>query len=325
MTLVRAICFVLISSGGILTTYTTIKYHKMLRYNRAERYGGKRPFHRLETISELTFVFFIVGYAVGATHVLFWDVENIYLFIGFVFFIASLFLFAMINVLISLEDSLRAKTMEVMLAFVNSIEMKDSYTQGHSWHVYHLSRLLYNRLPQAIQSEVSEPKLLDAALLHDIGKIGVNNRILNEKGPLTDEDWAEIKSHPSIGKKMLENTCFAEIGDWVCYHHERMDGRGYYGLPGNEIPIASRIIAIADTYSAITTNREYRPRRSHETAIAIMKEAAGSQFDADLVRYFCTITKVELDKLSDLVWKDRVSENIWTKPLSASQIPQSTG
>ena len=140
LTLVRAICFVLISSGGILTTYTTIKYHKMLRYNRAERYGGKRPFHRLETISELTFVFFIVGYAVGATHVLFWDVENIYLFIGFVFFIASLFLFAMINVLISLEDSLRAKTMEVMLAFVNSIEMKDSYTQGHSWHVYLLSR-----------------------------------------------------------------------------------------------------------------------------------------------------------------------------------------
>ena len=276
----------------------------MLRYHRAASYGKTGFLHKLESMSELTLIFFIAGYAVGATHVLLWNVEPIYLFIGFVFFIASIFLFMVINVQISLEASLRDKTMEVMLAFVNSIEMKDSYTQGHSWHVYHITKLFYAHLPQKMQSELNEPKLLDAALLHDIGKMGVNNRILNEKGKLSDEDWQEIKSHPSFGKKMLEKTCFSEIGDWVCYHHERMDGSGYYGLYGWEIPLAARIIAIADTYSAITTNREYRPRRSHETAIEIMNEAAGTQLDAELVRVFCKIDRDELERLSDLVWSE---------------------
>lgn len=308
MTLLRFICFILISSGGILTTVTTWRYHKMLRYNRAARYGETGFFQRLESLSELVLVFFIAGYTVGATHVLLWNVEPIYLFIGFVFFIAAIFLFMTINLQISLDASLREKTMEVMLAFVNSIEMKDAYTQGHSWHVYHITKLFYSSLPQKMQSKLSESKLLDAALLHDIGKMGVNNRILNEKGKLSEEDWREIKSHPSYGKKMLEKTCFSEIGDWVCYHHERMDGSGYYGLYGWEIPLAARIIAIADTYSAITTNREYRPRRTHETALEIMKEAAGTQFDAELVSIFCCIDREELEKLIGLVWSEQQRE-----------------
>ena len=291
-------------------TYTTYRYHCMLRYNRDESYEKRDSGPFFGSLTELTFVFFIVGYVVGGIDVLRRDVEPIFLFVSFVFFVGSLFIFAMLKVQMSLDESLRNKTMEVMLAFVNSIEMKDSYTQGHSWHVYHIVRLFFTRLPQKMQGGLNYPKLLDAALLHDIGKMGVNNSILNEKGKLSDKDWEEIRSHPSFGKKMLENTCFAEIGSWVCYHHERMDGRGYYGLSAEEIPIEARIIAIADTYSAITTNREYRPRRTHETAIEIIKEAAGTQFDAELVEYFITIEKDDLTELNDLVWGDRSPKSV---------------
>lgn len=303
MTLIRLVCLVLIISGGVIMTVTTWQYHKMLRYSRKERYGSSGYGRVFEFFSQITFLFFIIGFIIGALDVLRRDVEPIYLFVGVVFFIGALFVCVMIKVMKSLEDSLRDKTMEVMLAFVNSIEMKDAYTQGHSWHVYHIVRLFYSCLPPKRKGEINEPKLLDAALLHDIGKMGVNNEILNKRSPLCDEDWKEIMSHPSHGKKMLENTCFAEIGDWVCYHHERIDGAGYYGLKGDDIPIESRIIAVADTYSAITTNREYRPRRSHETAIEIIRDVAGTQLDSELVEYFCAIDKDSLCELNLRAWE----------------------
>ncbi len=305
MTPMRILCFILISSSGLLTAYSTWRYHKMLSYNRKESYTARGSSHLLETLLQIVMVFFIFGYIVGATDMVLRDVDPIFIFVAIVFFVGGLYIFAMVKVQISLEDSLRDKTMEVMLAFANSIEMKDAYTQGHSWHVYHIVRVFYANLPAAVRININEPKLLDAALLHDIGKMGVSNDTLNKKSRLSDADWQEIRLHPSIGKKMLANTCFAEIGDWVCYHHERIDGKGYHGLSGSDIPIESRIISIADTYSAITTDREYRPRRSYKEALDILKQAAGTQFDADLVECFNSINEQELVNLVDLVWKSK--------------------
>ena len=309
MTLMRLLCFLMTVSGGALLSYTTWRYYCLLRYSRAESYVKFSHRHNLEFLTLLVLIFFIFGFVVGAIDMLMRAVEPIFMFVVVVFFVGAIFIFAMVQVQISLVASLRGKTMEVMLAFVNSIEMKDAYTQGHSWHVYHLVQLFYQHLPQETQDALSEPKLLDAALLHDIGKIGISNEILNQKGKLHDEAWQAIKTHPAIGRKMLENTCFSEIGDWVCYHHERMDGTGYHQLPGDEIPLASRIIAIADAYSAITTSREYRPKRSHEAALAILRETAGTQFDAELVACFCVIDKTALDALNELVWQGDRAES----------------
>ena len=89
---------------------------------------------------------------------------------------------------------------------------------------------------------------------------------------------------------------FDDISDWIEYHHERMDGNGYYGLKGDEIPLPARIIAIADTYSAVTMRRSYKAPRSHEDAVEIIKSVAGTQLDSDLVDIFLTIPKAELEK-----------------------------
>lgn len=138
-------------------------------------------------------------------------------------------------------------------------------------------------LPATFQRRINKEKLILAASLHDIGKIVTPFHILNKDGALTDEEWQIMQQHPSDGKTLLEGTPFAELGDWVLYHHERMDGRGYYGLKGEEIPLESRIIALADTFSALRTYRIYRPAQSITDAIRIMREAAGTQLDSLLL------------------------------------------
>lgn len=89
---------------------------------------------------------------------------------------------------------------------------------------------------------------------------------------------------------------FDEIADWIMYHHERMDGKGYYGVKGEDIPLAARIIAVADTYSAITMRRSYKEPRTHEDAVRIIREVAGTQLDAELVEIFLTIPREELER-----------------------------
>ena len=305
MALMRVICFLLTVTGAVGMFVATVRYYRLLRDARDESYLKTKSNRALETATLIVLLFFVFGFLVGATDMLMRDVEPIFIFVVFVFFVGMLFIVALVQVQISLVASLREKTMEVMLAFVNSIEMKDAYTQGHSWHVYHLVKLFFQHLPPEMRDTINKPKLLDAALLHDIGKMGVSDGILNSRNKLSDSDWEAIKTHPAAGKKMLEKTCFSEISDWVCYHHERMDGTGYHRLPGHAIPLESRIIAIADTYSAITTNREYRRKRTHEAAIAIMREVSGTQLDAELVEFFSHIDKRELVALSNLLWSDR--------------------
>ena len=130
------------------------------------------------------------------------------------------------------------------------------------------------------------------ALLHDVGKIGIPENVLKKEGPLSDEEWAIMKQHPVIGvdKVLQPNVSLRDLIPIVKYHHERIDGRGYpEGLYGNEIPLAAKIVAIADTYHALTSDRPYRSGMSIEQAISILEEGAGSQWDADLVRSFIQI------------------------------------
>ncbi len=201
--------------------------------------------------------------------------------------------YAMIRAMADLEAELKRREHEIMKTLVNAIEMKDTYTRGHSEHVYNIVRLFCAHLHRR-RIRTCDPRLMDAALLHDIGKIGVTGHILNKQEALTDEEWQIMRSHPEAGKRLLDDACFGAVGDWVRYHHERMDGRGYLGLPGERIPVEARIIAIADTYSALTTDRAYRPGMAHMEAAEVMRRAAGAQLDAELTARFLEIPEREL-------------------------------
>jgi HD-GYP domain-containing protein (c-di-GMP phosphodiesterase class II) len=125
--------------------------------------------------------------------------------------------------------------------------------------------LLYDELDNSVKERISKPKLLDAALLHDIGKISIEDDILKRTGALSEQEFEEMKKHPLNGKKTLGNTCYDEIGDWALFHHERVDGNGYYNLAPEDIPFESKLIAVADTYSASCMDRVYRAKKRTQT------------------------------------------------------------
>jgi len=168
---------------------------------------------------------------------------------------------------------------------VKTIDAKDNYTAGHSKRVreYALS------LARAVNlDEPSINALKTASLLHDIGKIGVSEHILNKQGKLTVEEFDAIKQHPETGVSILGNFGeFRSILDYILYHHERMDGAGYpKGIPGDQIPLVARIISVADTFDALTSDRPYRKALSREDSLRILREVAGTQLDSLLVDKF---------------------------------------
>ena len=170
----------------------------------------------------------------------------------------------------------------VVRSLINAMDAKDPYTCGHSDRVALIGRRLGEEL-QLSQPECE--RLYLTGLLHDIGKIGVRDDVLNKPGKLTEDEFNEIKQHPVIGYeilKHLEQLDYALPG--VLHHHEAIDGRGYpHRLAGNEIPIFGRILGVADAYDAMTSSRPYRNAMSHEKAEAILHDGAGKQWDAQVV------------------------------------------
>ena len=134
--------------------------------------------------------------------------------------------------------------------------------------------------------EANEIKL--AGLMHDIGKIGISETILNKPNNLNTNDWVEVKRHPEIGYRILSSVNeFSQIANYVLEHHEKWDGTGYpKGLKGDEISLQARIIAVADSYDAMTKERTYRKALSKEEAIAELKKCSGTQFDPEVVKVF---------------------------------------
>ena len=191
---------------------------------------------------------------------------------------------------VSLENSrLFSEVKDLYLSAVKSLVMaidaKDPYTHSHSLRVSELSTAVAKTLGLE-DPYVEDIKL--AALLHDVGKIGVPEHVLLKPGKLSKEEWEAMKQHPLHSTQILEHfKPFKHIAHWVQYEHERHDGKGYpFGLKGQEIPLPSRIIAAADAYDAITSDRYYRKRRSEEEAINILKEHSGTQFDPNVVEAF---------------------------------------
>lgn len=182
-----------------------------------------------------------------------------------------------------------AKIAEIATSLAGAIDAKDPYTKGHSTSVSRFSEALARAI-NLPEEEVERIKL--GALLHDVGKIGIPETVLKKEGPLSDEEWNIMKQHPVIGaeKVLMPNAALRDLIPIVKYHHERIDGKGYpEGLKSNEIPLAARIVAVADTYHALISDRPYRRGMNIEKALSILKEGAGKQWDADLIRTFLQI------------------------------------
>ena len=169
------------------------------------------------------------------------------------------------------------------LAF--AIDAKDHYTQGHSQKVSAYAALIAEAMNMS-DAEIEEIRL--GAVLHDIGKVGIPESILNKSGPLNPEEWETMKSHVKFGAKILEPlTPLARIREMVLHHHEFFDGSGYpEALTGEKIPLGARIIAVADAYDTITSDRTYKKARNATDALAELERCANAQFDGAIVEIF---------------------------------------
>jgi putative nucleotidyltransferase with HDIG domain len=173
---------------------------------------------------------------------------------------------------------------------VNVLEQRDSYTAGHSRRVTEIALAIAARL-ELPEEDVKTLRL--AGMIHDVGKIGIEDTILRKPGRLTDEEYAAIRTHPERGVQIIEPLDFLKDAlPIVRHHHECYDGSGYpAGLKGEAIPQGARIVAIADTYDAITSSRAYRRARGQEAALAEIVRCSGSQFDPELADLFLGICR----------------------------------
>lgn len=181
--------------------------------------------------------------------------------------------------------SLERMTFETLRALISAVEARDAYTCGHTLRVTRNAVLLGQRLnlsPEDLRA------IETGGALHDIGKIGVPDAILGKPGKLTPEEFQIIKNHTVMGARMVSHLSFLSRAlDVIRHHHERYDGRGYpEGLAGEEIPITARVVAVADTFDAVTSSRPYHPARPVEEALNLLRENRGTQFDPRCVDAF---------------------------------------
>jgi len=207
----------------------------------------------------------------------------------------------------SIENSrLHAELQELFIssikALANAIDARDPYTRGHSERVTEYSVAMAEEMD--LNREEIE-RIRYAALLHDIGKINIPDHILNKPGKLTDEEFGLMKKHPVFGAQIMGPVkAFQKILPYMFHHHERFAAKGYpYGIKGEEIPLPARIIAVADSFDAMTSDRPYRKALSLEAALKELKDNSGTQFDPDVVKAF--IKLIDLRKFPNLLQNEQ--------------------
>jgi putative nucleotidyltransferase with HDIG domain len=176
----------------------------------------------------------------------------------------------------------------MIFALAATVDAKDHYTYGHSKKVSQYAVAMGQSL------KLSPEKIIEirtAGLLHDIGKIGIPDSILNKDGMLDEQEWRQIKTHPEMGVEILRYVAdLANSLPIILNHHEHFDGSGYpAGLKGKDIPLEARLLAVADAYDAMTSLRPYHNQRTSQEAIDELRRCAGTTFDPELVELFCSV------------------------------------
>ncbi|MCP2520997.1 response regulator [SCandidatus Aminicenantes bacterium Aminicenantia_JdfR_composite] len=190
-------------------------------------------------------------------------------------------------------------------SFIKALDFREAESEAHSKRTCAYTRVLAQEIGIRNKNELED--LEKGALLHDIGKIGIPDRILKKPSSLSPEEWEWIRKHPILGYKIIKNiSSLKNSTQIVLFHHERYDGRGYpFGLSKEEIPIEARIFSVVDAFEAITTNRPYRKARSFEEAKEEIKRLAGAQFDPEIVKAFLSIP---ISKLKEE--KNKIERNL---------------
>jgi putative nucleotidyltransferase with HDIG domain len=203
--------------------------------------------------------------------------------------------------------------LQIFDSMAKEVDHKDKYTKGHSDRVASFALLLAKEL--GLQTGTLKT-IVAAALLHDLGKIEIDDNVLKKAGKLTPEEYEHIKNHPRLGVELLRGKEFPwDIKPMILHHHERIDGNGYpLGLKGEDIPLGARVLCIADVFDALTSDRIYRKAFGTEKALKIMNDDSGKMFDPVLLK--CFVNMVDMGK-ADLVINSRTNEdqlyNIWSQ------------
>lgn len=194
-------------------------------------------------------------------------------------------------------NRIRASSLKAITSLAYALEAKDKYTSGHSQRVAHISVVIARELGLP-HDDIERIRL--AGLVHDIGKIGVKEVVLNKPGYLTEEEFQHIKYHPAMGEHILSPIVDDEkILMIVRYHHERYDGRGYPdGLSGEQIPLGARIMVVADSYDAMTSERPYRYAMSSKKAYAEIERGRGTQYSPEVVDAFIRVASIDTDQIT---------------------------
>lgn len=286
----HTIIFLMIIAGALLMQWNIIRYALFLGGMNDVISAGDKKSTALRVSGLVLLIFFLLGYLFTA---IFGSPD---LMMGGILFGGSIFVWIVLNIMFNLTDVVKNRTLEISEMLVGMIEARDTNLSGHSIYVRNLTMLLYKHLPFSLKNKINPVSIEYAALMHDVGKLAVPESILNKPAKLNEDEWKIMKNHPEAGVKMLSPIkSFDAIMPWIKYHHERIDGNGYYGLKGKEIPLEARLICVADSYSAITMKRAYKEAKTYEEGIAILKDCAGSQFDTRLVDIFCSIPKAQVE------------------------------
>ena len=251
--------------------------------------GGVKKDNAMIITGLVLVVFFLIGYVYVSIY------ANPDLLTALILFFGSLFVSIVIVLMSNLVKTSKTRSLEIAQILISVIDSRGPNLQGHSMHVKDLMTVFYKHLPRYLKADYNLVSLEYAALLHDIGKLGMPEELLNKEGQLNDEEKALMRTHPQVGVRLLRPIkSFDYIADWILYHHERVDGQGYYFKTAETIPFPSKLIAIIDAYSAITMGRVYSTPKTYEEAIEIIKSESGTKFDSELVDIFVSVPKDEI-------------------------------